>query len=55
MKSATAYTQAPSRPHIPYPNAATRREIMNKFLDNMLVAAMVFAAVTAFLFFLTLA
>lgn len=55
MKTATLRTTAPSRSHIPYPNAATRREIMNKFLDNMLIAAMVFAAVTAFVFFLTLA
>ena len=55
MKTATISAKVPSRPNIPYPNAATRREIMNKFLDNMLVAAMVFAAVTAFLFFFTLA
>lgn len=55
MKSATVHTAVSSRPSIPYPNAATRREMMNKFLDNMLIAAMVFAAVTAFLFFLTLA
>lgn len=55
MKTATVRTSATSRPHMPYPNAATRREIMNKFLDNMLIAAMVFAAVTGFVFFLTLA
>ena len=54
MKTATVRSNAPSRSNIPYPNAATRREIMNKFLDNMLIAAMVFAAVTAFLFLFTL-
>ena len=55
MKSATVHTHAPSRSHIPYPNAATRYEVMHKFLDNLLITAMVLAAVTAFLFFLTLA
>lgn len=44
-----------TRPNLPYPNAATRREIMNKFLDNLLIAAMVVAAVTLFLFLATLA
>lgn len=36
--------------NLPYPNAATRRELVNKFLDNLLIAAMVVAAVTAFVF-----
>ena len=55
MKSATIRTQAHSRPNCPYPNAATRNEIMNKFVDNLLISAMVFAAVTVFVFLLTLA
>ena len=55
MKTATISTKISSRPNIPYPNAATRQEIMNKFVDNLLIAAMVFATVTAFLFFFTLA
>ena len=29
-----------SRPNLPYPNAATRREMFNKFLDLLLVAAL---------------
>ena len=44
-----------TRPNLPYPNAATRREVLNKFLDNLLIAAMVVASVTAFLFLATLA
>lgn len=44
-----------TQPNLPYPNAATRREIMNKFVDNLLIAAMVVAAVTVFLFLVTLA
>ena len=50
MKSTTL-----CKPAFPYPNAATRREVMNKFLDNLLIAAMVVAAVTVFLFLVTLA
>ena len=38
------------RPNLPYPNAATRREVLNKFLDNLLIAAMVVASATVFLF-----
>jgi hypothetical protein len=52
MKTAT---YRDTRPSLPYPNAATRREVMNKFLDNLLIAAMVVAAVTVFLFLVTLA
>ncbi len=29
-----------NRPNLPYPNAATRREMFNKFLDLLLVAAL---------------
>lgn len=52
MKTATIRT---ARPSAPYPNAATRRQILEKFVDNLLIAAMVVAAVTVFLFLITLA
>lgn len=44
-----------NHPNLPYPNAASRREVMNKFLDNLLIAAMVVAAVTVFVFLAALA
>ena len=41
MKTATArYTTVKKTPHIPYPNAATKKELLNKFLDLLLVGAM---------------
>ena len=54
MKTATIRT-AYNRPNVRYPNAATRRQILEKFVDNLLIAAMVVAAVTVFLFLLTFA
>lgn len=38
MKTTAIYHA--SRPNIPYPNAATRKEIIHKFLDTLLVGAM---------------
>ena len=52
MKSAVYHT---NRPNLPYPNAATRKELVNKFLDNLLIAAMVVAAVTVLVFLAALA
>lgn len=52
MKTAVYHA---NRPNLPYPNAATRRELVNKFLDNLLIAAMVVAAVTVFVFLAALA
>lgn len=40
--------------HLPYPNAATRKDILNKFLDKLLIAATSTAITTGFLFLLTL-
>ena len=55
MKTTTVQNMNRTRHHVRYPNAASRREILHKFLDNMLVTARVVAAVTAFLFLMTLA
>ena len=50
MKTATI-TQNASRPTLPYPNAATRRQILNRFLDLLLTGA-IGAAIAAMLLFL---
>lgn len=55
MKTATAQVKRNTHTNTPYPNAATQYEIINKFVDKLLTAAMVFAAVTIFLFLFTLA
>lgn len=47
MKAATIYRQMPARRQAPaYPNAATRKQILNRFVDLLLVGAigMAFAA-----------
>lgn len=52
MKAATIYRRMPVKCEaLPYPNAATRRELMNKFVDLLLVSAMgiAFAAIVLFL------
>ena len=44
-----------SAPVIPYPNAATRRELFHKYLDLVLVCAMGAGAAACLLLFLILA
>lgn len=50
MKTAVIYTNAP-RQAVRYPNAADRRQILNKFIDRLLIGAIGFgcAAIVAFL------
>lgn len=56
MKTAIAHrTDYAQMPNIPYPNAATRREILGKFLDLLLVGAIGIGAAAIFLFMLALA
>ena len=50
MKTATL-THIARTPLIPYPNAATRRQLLNKFLDLLLTGA-IGAALAAMLLFL---
>ena len=50
MKTATM-TQKANRSVLPYPNAATRRQILNRFLDLLLTGA-IGAAIAAMLLFL---
>lgn len=40
------------RPSLPYPNAATRRELLNKFLDLLLVGAIGAGLAASFLLIL---
>ena len=37
MKTATAYYTA--RPSVPFPNAATRKEMFRKFVDQLMIVA----------------
>lgn len=50
MKTATM-TQNAKHPILPYPNAATRRQILNRVLDLLLTGA-IGAAIAAMLLFL---
>ena len=43
-----------SQPHIALPNAATRREVLHKVLDNLLIAASCAGAVAIMLFFVVI-
>ena len=50
MKTTVYRTNFANRPHAPYPNAATYREVLHKALDLLLVAAIGTGAAAAFLF-----
>ncbi len=50
----TAVCKSSYRPTIPYPNAATRREILHKVLDTLLVAASGMGLAAIVLLFLVL-
>ena len=56
MKTATMKrTQINRTPVIPYPNAATRQELLHKFLDLVLVCAIGAGLAATLLFILALA
>ena len=52
MKTAAYRT---NKTRIPYPNAASRQELLGKLVDHLLVGAIGIACVTALMFFVTLA
>lgn len=54
MKTTAMYRNE-RRVGIPYPNAADRRKLLEKFVDHLLIGAICVAGVTALMFFLTLA
>jgi hypothetical protein len=43
-----------SAPHIPLPNAATRRQVLHKILDTALIAASSLGIVAILLFFVVI-
>ena len=56
MKTTVTYrTDYAHRPNLPYPNAATRKELLNKFIDLLLVAAIGAGAAAIMLFLSVLA
>jgi hypothetical protein len=56
MKTATMKrTKTPPAPVIPFPNAATRRELLHKYLDLALVFAIGAGSAACLLLFLALA
>lgn len=55
MKTKAIYCREHTRmPQVPYPNAATRKEIMHKLLDMLLVAAIGGGAAASLLLILTI-
>lgn len=56
MKTATVhYQKSKTRPQIPYPNAATKKELVNRFVDLLLTGAMGAALAALLLFLLVIA
>lgn len=55
MKTTALYrTDYTTRPNLPFPNAATRREILHKFLDFLLMGALGIGTTAILLFLLVL-
>lgn len=48
-------TDLANRPNIPYPNAATRRKLLDRFVELLLMAGLGVGAAAIFLFILALA
>ena len=56
MKTITAHqVNLARRPNLPYPNAATKRQIFDRFIELLLMAALGIGAAAIVLFFLALA
>ena len=55
MKTAAQRTTFVSRPRIPYPNAATKGQIIDRFVELLLTAALGIGAAAILLFILALA
>jgi ABC-type phosphate/phosphonate transport system permease subunit len=55
MKTTAIYrTDYASRPNLPFPNAATRKDIVHKILDLLLMAALGMGTAAILLFLLAL-
>ena len=56
MKTATIKRNLQTTtPFLPYPNAATRQELLNKYIDKMLIAASCLGVTAMITFFISLA
>ena len=56
MKTAAIHrTDLANRPNLPYPNAATKRQLFQRFIDLLLMAALGAGAAASILFILALA
>lgn len=56
MKTVSAHrSDYANRPNLPYPNAATRRQIIDRFLELLLMAALGIGSAAVILFILALA
>lgn len=56
MKTITVHrTDLASRPNLPYPNAATKRQIIDRFVELLLMGALGVGAAAIVLFILALA
>ena len=56
MKTAAMHrTDLANRPNLPYPNAATKRQIFDRFVELLLMAALGVGAAASVLFILALA
>lgn len=53
--SAMHRTDFANRPHLPYPNAATKRQIFDRFIELLLMAALGAGAAASILLVLALA
>ena len=56
MKTTAArHTHLTNRPQLPYPNAATKRQLFDRFIELLLMAALGIGAAAIVLFILALA
>lgn len=54
MKAATYRNNFWNQPYVPYPNAATRRQVLDKMIDRLLIAASCIGIVAVVMFLLTM-
>ena len=54
MKTATYQSNFWNQPYVPYPNAATRRQVLDKMIDRLLIAVSSIGIVAVVLFLLAM-
>lgn len=56
MKTATMkQNHSTTMPFLPYPNAATKRELLDKYIDRILITASCIGSIAMIAFFVSLA